>query len=414
MVDLTDPENDRYRFFGAVTATLTEMAVRGPVLLVIDDLHLADQPTLLLLRHILRTGDGSSPGIIGLCRDSDMASDHPLRALLASLREERSLERVRLGGLSEAAVRSLIGDSTALVDPTLAEQLFVLTTGNPLFLDEMLRQLSYAPENGQGEGDTPVPPDLKAPEAIRELVARRVSRLPEDVIYLLQAAAVAGPECEANVVAVAAELTPDQRLDALDRAEESRLLRRVGDSGERYVFTHALVRDAIYGELLRGRRVRYHHKIAVATEKAHIDAVDNYVTELAHHFYMGAALADADKALKYCLAAGERALRLLAFEEAVGHYSRGLEVAELYGDNDLTSRCDALLALAEAQNKAGDGADADRTYEKAAAVARTMRDPERLALAALRSGPLSYLGIVGANTDQVRLLEEAPCHAERG
>ena len=163
-------------------------------------------------------------------------------------------------------------------------------------------------------------------------MARRVSRLPEDVIYLLQAAAVAGPECEAGIVAEAAELTTEQRLDAFDRAEESRLLRRVGqDIRDRYVFTHTLVRDAIYGELLRGRRVRYHHKIAVAMERAHADELDTYVNELAHHFSMGAALADADKAVHYCRAAGERALRLLAFEEAAVHFARSLEVAEQYG-----------------------------------------------------------------------------------
>ena len=114
-------------------------------------------------------------------------------------------------------------------------------------------------------------------------------------------------------------MSADQQLDAFDRAEESRLLRRVGGLvRDRYAFTHALVRDAIYGELLRGRRVRYHHKIAVATERLHGDSLDTYVNELAHHFYMGAALADADKAVRYCIAAGERALRLLAFEEAVG------------------------------------------------------------------------------------------------
>jgi tetratricopeptide (TPR) repeat protein len=207
-------------------------------------------------------------------------------------------------------------------------------------------------------------------------------------------------------VAAAAELSADQRLDALDRAVESRLLRQVGETGERYAFSHALVRDAIYGELLRGRRVRYHHRIAVATERAHADSLDAYVNELAHHYYMGAALADADKAVSYSMAAGERAVHLLAFEEAVGHFARGLQVAELYGDHDLTLRCDALLALAEAQNKAGDPS-ADVSYEKAAALARTLGDPERLALAALRAGPLSYIGIVGANSSHVRLLEEA-------
>ena len=221
-----------------------------------------------------------------------------------------------------------------------------------------------------------MPPDLSPTEAIRELVARRVSRLPEDVIYLLQAAAVAGPECEAGIVAEAAELSAEQRLDAFDRAEESRLLRRVGqDIRDRYAFTHALVRDAIYGELLRGRRVRYHYKIAVATERAHADELDTYVNELAHHFSMGAALADADKAAHYCRAAGERALRLLAFEEAAVHFTRSLEVAEQFGSPDAAARCDALMALAEAQNRAGDMVQADANFEQAAALARRRATP---------------------------------------
>ena len=157
------------------------------------------------------------------------------------------------------------------------------------------------------------------------------------MIYLLQAAAVAGPECEASIVAEAAELTPDQGLDAFDRAEESRLLRRIDEIGDRYAFNHALVRDAVYGELLRGRRVRYHHRIAVATERAHADTLDLYVNELAHHYYMGAAMGDADKAIDYCIAAGERALRLLAFEDAVGHFGRSLEVAEKFGERTTRS-----------------------------------------------------------------------------
>ncbi len=291
----------------------------------------------------------------------------------------------------------------------LAPQLFTLTDGNPLFLEEMLRQL-HERANGQArDGDVaPVPPDLEPPEAIRELVARRVSRLPEDVIYLLQAAAVAGQECEASIVAEAAALSPDQQLDAFDRAEESRLLRRVGGLvRDRYAFSHALVRDAIYGELLRGRRVRYHHKIAVATERVHGDSLDTYVNELAHHFYMGAALADADKAIRYCIAAGERALRLLAFEEAVGHLTRALEVAEKFGGYDPGARCDALIALAEAQNRAGDAARANANFEQAARLARSIGDTQRLATVALRAGPLSHLGLVGANEEQVALLEEA-------
>ena len=253
-----------------------------------------------------------------------------------------------------------------------------------------------------------MPPDLSPTESIRELVARRVSRLPEDTIYLLQAAAVAGTECEADIVAEAAELPADRVLDAFDRAEESRLLRRVGHDPDRYAFTHTLVREAIYGELLRGRRVRYHHRIAEALERVHADALDSYLNELAHHFSMGAALGDGDKAVRYCRAAGERALRLLAFEEAVSHLTRGLAVAERHCAHDRATRCDILLALAEAQSRAGDAVPAEENFDRATALARAMEDGERLAASAVRRGPLSYLlGSRGPTPHEIDLLNEA-------
>jgi DNA-binding SARP family transcriptional activator/tetratricopeptide (TPR) repeat protein len=406
--DAGDPENNRFRFFEAVTATLGELSANGTLLLVLDDLHWADQPTLLLMRHVLRNIDRAKLGVVGLYIDTEVPSDHRLRPALADLRSDLSIEMVHLHGLNEDGVEELVR-LWPKADRELAPPLFKLTDGNPLFLEEMLRHLNErgTAQTGDG-GDAPVPPNLDPPEAIRELVARRVSRLPEDVIYLLQAAAVAGQECEASIVAEAAELSPDQQLDAFDWAEESRLLRRIGGLvRDRYAFSHALVRDAIYGELLRGRRVRYHHKIAVATERVHGDSLDRYVNELAHHFYMGAALADSDKAIRYCTAAGERALRLLAFEEAVGHLTRALEVAEKYGSGDPSTLCDTLIALAEAQNRAGDAAQANANFERAASMARSIGDPERLASTALRAGPLTYLGIVGAHQEQIVLLEEA-------
>ena len=328
-----DPERERFRFFEAVVATLNELASGGPVLLVIDNLHAADQPTLLLLRHVLRGVDDAKLGVVGMFIDTEVPAAHRLRAMLADLRAVHPVATVHLRGLSSAGVEELVrGWPNTPAD--LVPQLCRLTDGNPLFLDELLRQLGYREAEQAEEGEAPVPPNLSPTEAIRELVARRVSRLPEDVIYLLQAAAVAGTEFEAGVVAEAAELTAERQLDAFDRAEESRLLRRVGQEFlGRYAFTHTLVRDAIYGELLRGRRVRYHHEIAVATERVHADELDTYVNELAHHFSMGAALADADKATRYCRAAGERALRLLAFEEAAVHFIRSLEVAEQFGSS---------------------------------------------------------------------------------
>jgi len=403
----SDPGGERYRFFEAVTETLRELVAQRNLLLVIDDAHRIDQPTLLLLRHVLRGAAGPGFGFVGILVDTDLHQGDPLWPRLADARSFDRLESVHLEGLDATGVEELTKTwTTAPLE--LVPQLCELTDGNPLFLQELLRQ--YHDHDGAfGPAGQPlVPPELTPTEAIRELVARRVSRQPEDVIYLLRAAAVAGREFEATVVAEAADLTAGQMLDAFDRAEESRLLRPAGGAtGERYAFTHGLVRDAIYQELLRGRRVRYHHKIAVSTEQAHAGELDDYVNELAYHYYMGAALADADRALHYCVAAGERAMRLLAFEEAVEHFGRGLEVVERFGPPDPGTRSDVLLALAEAENLAGDREAAERSLAHAAALARKMGDAERLATVALRACPPSYLGRVTPDARQAALLQEA-------
>ncbi len=357
--------SDRFRFFEAVAATLNEISAIRTVLLVLDDLHWADQPTLLLLRHVLRNTDETGVGVIAMYPDTAVSPEHPLRPFLADLRAIHTVSTMHLRGLSATAVEQLTHDWTNLEHPPsgLVPRLCQLTDGNPLFLEELLRQLGEHRDQRSDDDGTSVPPDLSPTEGVRELVARRVSRLPEDTIYLLQAAAVAGAECEADIVAEAAELPADRQLDAFDHAEESRILRRVGKDPDRYAFTHALVRDAIYSELLRGRRARYHHRIADALERAHADELDTYLSELAHHFAMGAALADDDKAVRYCLAAGERALRLLAFEEAMTHLALGLEVAERHCAHDQPTCCDLLLALAEAQSRAGDAVHAAANFD---------------------------------------------------
>ena len=212
-----DAESGRYRFFEAVTATLDELSDRRPTLLVVDNLHRADEPTLLLLRHVLRSIDDARFGIIGIYNDTEVPQNHRLRSMLTDFRSAHPVEAVHLRGISRSAVEQLVGRWPE-VPADLVPQLCQLTDGNPLFLDELLRQLRYSGDEGSSEGDTPVPPNLNPTEAIRELVARRVSRLPEDVIYLLQAAAVAGNQFDAGIVAEAAGLTAAERLDAFDRA----------------------------------------------------------------------------------------------------------------------------------------------------------------------------------------------------
>jgi predicted ATPase len=196
-------------------------------------------------------------------------------------------------------------------------------------------------------------PEMAVPEAVKELVARRVSRLPESVNRFLQMAAVAGAEFDAEVVADCAGMSTNEELDALDYAVGAGVVVEIPAVADRYAFTHALFREAIYSELLRSRRVRFHDRIAGVIEERYHDAIEHHLNELAYHFSHGALSANAEKAISYLMAAGNRAMGALAFEEAIDHYTRALDVIGRAGASP-SARCDALLALGEAQGKAGD------------------------------------------------------------
>jgi DNA-binding SARP family transcriptional activator len=386
-----DPQMERFRFFEAVTSTLIEAARSQQLLLILDDLHWADRATVLLLRHLMRSGSAVGPSVVGIYTDTALGQRGPLRELLADLRREREPERITLNGLDEPSVRLLLA-STGPSDAPLAGTLHGLTDGNPLLLGELLRERDRTRTTLTGPDDASVGsalfPEMAIPEAVKELVARRISRLPDNVNRFLQIAAVAGAEFDAEIVGQCAGMSADDVLDALDYSVQAGVLLEVAGAADHYVFTHALFREAIYSELLRSRRVRFHDRIAALVEESHHDRLDHHLNELAYHYSRGALQANAEKAISYLTAAGERALRVLAFEEAVEHFIRALDVVERVGGGQ-ASRCDVLLALGEAQNMAGDSPAADRTFEEAASLARSLGDDQRLARAALRAGPPS-------------------------
>jgi predicted ATPase len=376
-----DPQMERFRFFEAVTSTLIEAARTQRLLLILDDLHWADRATLLLLRHLMRSGATVGPSMVGAYTATELGQRGPLRELLSDLRREREPERIALNGLDETSVRLLLA-STGSGDAPLARTLHGLTDGNPLLLGELLRERDRARTGLVGSDDPSVGSSLFSemaiPEAVKELVARRISRLPDSVNRYLQLASVAGADFDAEIVGQCARMSADEVLDALDSSVEAGVLLEVAGVADHYVFTHALFREAIYSELLRSRRVRFHDRMAVLIEESFRDRLDHHLNELAYHYSRGALQANAEKAISYLMAAGERASRALAFEEAVDHYTRALEVVGRVGGGR-ASRRDVLLALGEAQNKAGDTVAADRALEEAASLARSLGDDERLA-----------------------------------
>ena len=384
-----DADTERHRLFEAVTDFLAEMSHTDAVILVLDDIHWADKPSLLLLRHLLRSGAPMRLFVLATYRDTDLDRTHPLADVLADLRREPGVSRLDLVGLDASEVTALM-ESTAghdLDEPgaDLALALQRETEGNPFFVGEVLRHLAESgvlvQRDGRWTSDFTLG-DVGLPEGIREVVGRRLSRLSEAANRALALAAVIGAQFDLAIIEGAGGPQGDELFDALDEAVRHTIIREVPGTVGRYTFAHTLMRSALYEELTTNRRVRMHAQIASALEARHAHRIDEHLDELAYHFTEGALAGDANRAVEYCRRAGERADNELAFESAVTHYDRALSALELVDVPDPIVRCDLQLALAIALFNAGDERRRVAVFA-AAASARVLGDGERLAAAAL-------------------------------
>jgi tetratricopeptide (TPR) repeat protein len=333
----TDPETERYLLMNAVAATLTEGSVGAPVVFVIDDLHWADKPTLVLLRHLLSSASSARLLIVATYRPTDLERDTPLTDMLPNLTTDPDVHHLALAGLSAEEVAHMTG-----ADPAAADALHRETDGNPLFTGELFRHLQ---ETGT---------ELQAgvlPDAVRGLVRQRVARLGDDVRDALATAAAIGQEFDLALLARVLDRDADAVVVALERAEAAALVETL--AAERFAFAHTLVQRALYDELAATRRARTHRRIAEAIEA--LGQTDSRVTELARHSAEAAVTpADSTVAARHAARAGERALESLAPDEAVRWYRQALELHGRAADPDEHLRCGWLVKLADAQLRAGD------------------------------------------------------------
>ena len=368
-----------------------------PVLLVLDDLHWIDRPTSLLIAH-LATRDPQSLMILGTYRDTELDAAGPLRELTAELARDQRLARLTLEPLTTADVQTLVnawlGDAAP---PELAAVLADETAGNPFFVEQLLGDLDE-----QRAGARIATAELGIPEGVRDVLEQRLRRLGEDTNAVLALAAVAGREFSVDTLEHCSELGRGRLVAALDAAVAAHLVRDIARQPGRYVFTHALVREAIYETLPAGRRAMLHGSIAVSLEQLHAADPEPQLAELAHHFWhAGIAAGMASQAIEYSSRAGRRAVAQLAYEDAAGHYERALG---LVGERD--RRCALLLDLGEARLRAGDIPASREAFAAAAALARELRDGVALAQAALGRSGLGVT-VLGHDPETVAMLEEA-------
>jgi tetratricopeptide (TPR) repeat protein/predicted Ser/Thr protein kinase len=327
----SNPEGRRYRLFEAVAGLTEQISRTRPLLLVLEDLHWADRPTLLLLRHLLRSSHEGAIGIIATYRESELGRGHPLADFLAELRREDGVTRLNVSGLSEEQVRHFIKHWIGRDSPLALTRLVAGNTeGNPFFMSEVLRHLA---ETGtlasidQHPGASGTAPLGVLPEGVRETISRRLARLGDDCNRALSLAAVIGREFTLPVLAEVARMSEDQLIDILEEALGARLIHEVPGVRDRYAFTHALVRDALYEQLTASRKARLHHQVAESLERLQ-PSHEQSLADLALHYASARTPADAQKAIEYAMGAAERAASGVALEEAARFYGVALQALD--------------------------------------------------------------------------------------
>jgi class 3 adenylate cyclase/tetratricopeptide (TPR) repeat protein len=395
---------ERYLLYEAVVAGLQYIARLAPLVVVLDDLHWADAPSVGLLEHWARHPQQGAVLIIGTYRETDLSRTHQLATSLAELRRERRFERIHLTGLDTEGVAQMVGHRTGVKVPVaVAAAISTETEGNPFFVEEVVAHLI---ENGTiGEG-VPWPSAdqvhlLEIPEGIREVVGRRLSRLSEGTNRTLALAAVIGREFDGELVQRLSEDESERVFDHIDEAMGARILTEAPSVFGRYAFSHALIRQTLYEELNPIRRARLHRRVAEALE-----AADGSPAELALHF---TAANDPAKALAASLDAARAAEKLLALAEAARHYDHALELWEDVEPRETPAEVDRpeLLSRTAEVTYLLDGGLA-RAIDLATEAERAIDPvsaPIRAGIIAERLG--TYLQLAGRGNEAIAAVERA-------
>lgn len=386
-----DAEGARFRLFDATAQFLRNASRARPLLLVLDDLHAADAPSLLLLQFLARELADSRLLVLGALRDVDPIPGELLKQTLAELAREPVTRRVSLTGLSEGAVAEYVELAAAgLSSPQLLEALYEETEGNPLFVTETVRLLAL-------EGV------IAIPQSLRDVIGRRLSHLSEECARVLDLAAVLGREFGQSELTKMSGRSEAALLETLDEAMGARLVTDVPGGPGRLRFAHVLIRDVLYDGLTTARRVLLHRHAVDALEALYGDEPGSHLAELAHH---STAASEFDKAWRYARRAADWTFEVLAYEEAARLYELSLEALDLSSRGEEPERVELLLSLGDSYARAGDRSASKRAFLAAAELAKHSRLARELAHAAAGYGGRIVWARAGGDERLVPLLEE--------
>jgi DNA-binding CsgD family transcriptional regulator/tetratricopeptide (TPR) repeat protein len=415
-----DPDTERHRLHIAVAELLANLSRSRPILLVIEDGHWADAPTLLLIRHLARAAWSARLMLLMTFRDTETELAPELVETLADLRRSENVMRMRLSGLTGEEVSDLVSRAvggTGGTDPALhdlADAIHDLTGGNAFLVCELWRDLAETGAVEVSAGRVKITASLSelgTPDSVREVVNQRLARLPPRTTEVLELAAVAGPEFDLEPIREAAGLSESDLVGAFEEAVGSGMIEELPSRRLAFRFTHELVRRALYDRLSRLRRAELHLRVGEALESVGRVSGRSLV-DLAHHFGAAAQLGGAERAIAYNLRAARAASGALAFADAASRLRAAIEL----GIEDDSERGAVLLELGAASHRAGEAIDSQRALGAAAQIGRELGDPTLLGRAAIGYEEACWRPGL-PNGEAVVMLEEALAavdHAEQG
>jgi hypothetical protein len=389
-------ETVRWQFVDAVATALHSAATDAPLLVILDDVHAAQESSVWLLAHLAPRLRSSAALVLATARDGEHAWHGHVEARAALLRQATSLHLAPLGAQH---IAELVAGLRGVPRPDeLAERILVRTSGNALLVSELIRTLGERPTLAGGALGAHVP------ASVRAIIAERLVGCSPDCRRLVSVAAVLGTRFGLGVLAEVVQADLGSVRTTLGEAETLGVLEFSEPGAGRFV--HELIRDAIYGRLALEQRRDWHARAALVLRGLGRRGRDIAPAEIAHHLLLAGAEV-ASEAGEVAQLAGDRAAELLAYEDAAAWYERALRAVEIAGA-DVARRATLLLALGEARRGCGDRAGARAAFVQAADLARQATSPEILARAALGLGA----GPAGFEVDlldqqQLDLLEEA-------
>jgi AAA ATPase domain len=404
VADVVDPAAARFLLFDQVARFLSEQMRTAPHLVVIEDLHAADEPSMLLLEFVATSVADQPMLLVASYRDLE-----PRVREAADLFGELSRlgHRVSLAGLDRPEIGRFIEIVTG--GPPAAgwvERVHELTAGNPFFVGEVVRA-----DAERRPGDE----RHRLPEEVRAFIRRRVSHLSPETAGILRTASVLGRIFELRVLDQMTTLSTERVIDVLGEAEQAGIVSVDFDAPGSYAFAHDLLREAMYEDLRPTRRIELHRMAGRVLEQVFAADLEPQLSAIAHHLVQSAPLGDEAVAIDFSIRAGDRAARLLAYEDAATHYEHALQ---LLPSEASEQRCEVRLRLGDALARSAATEAAKRSFEDAAAIARRLERPEALARAAfgyitsdepvrLGFGGLLVTAMFAEGSTGIALLEDA-------